>query len=129
MGRQTAASQFFSARRVTKQLNEKEDVSILCEILLHFISVLFWGFFFQLIVFPLVSNDTPHVTQARLHGWRFNIWSRLFFLCVCFGLNNKQIFQRGEKASGAANESQAVCVCLQVAFCPGRNSNLSSRDF
>lgn len=48
---------------------------------------------------------------------------------VCFGLNNKQIFQRGEKASGAANESQAVCVCLQVAFCPGRNSNLSSRDF
>lgn len=115
-----------------KRLNGKEDISIHCEILLHFISV----FFFlvpTLITFPVVDNDMPHVTRAQHHGWRFNIQSWLFsfflFLLFCFGQNDKLIFQRREKASGAANESQAVRVCLQVALCPGGNSKLSSRDF
>lgn len=94
MGWQTAASRLYSARWVMKRLNGKEDISILCEILLHFIS----GFFSPtLIAFPVVSSDTLHVTRARLCGWRFIVWSRLFCFFLCFGQNDKRILSERRK--------------------------------
>lgn len=110
MGWQTAASRLYSARWVMKHLNGKEDISILCEILLHFISVFF--FFSTLIAFPVVSSDTLHVTRARLCGWRFSVWSRLFCFFLCFGQNDKRIFVREEKRPVGRPTRAKSCACV-----------------
>lgn len=50
-----------------------------------------------LIAFPVVSSDTLHVTRARLCGWRFIVWSRLFCFFSCFGQNDKHILSERRK--------------------------------
>lgn len=111
MGWQTVASRLYSARRVMKQLNGKEDISILCEILLHFISV----FFPTLITFPVVSSDTLTVTRAWLCGWCFNVWSPLFVFFVffsCLGQSDKHILSERRKGPVGRPARAKPCACV-----------------